>query len=151
MIKDTMRLFFHSVDRDIEYLEDIGASSTILALLRGMQDVVRSKWAIIYSNEKRDKGNSIESYFDLNVEVNEVYNKIVTERSNYVLDNELEEIEPVDEYIIDELFLSYTIFLDAYTECGLFYVICGNFPFHNMLFFSQQKAMREANKRIVDN
>lgn len=148
MIKDTMRLFFHSIDRDIETLEGLNASKTILDRLRSMQDNVRSKWATIYSNDKKDIINSLSSYFDLNIEVNDVYNAIVTERSNYLLDNDIDDIEPVDEYILSELFLSYTIFLDAYSELGFYYVICGNFPFHSMEFFANQKLMRNANKLL---
>lgn len=151
MISNTMRLFMHSVDRDIEYLEKIHASETILSLLRGMQDSVRSKWAVIVSNDKRDIGNDIQKYFDLNVEVNNVYNAIVKERSDYHIKNEEEDLYAIDEYILTELFLSYTIFLDAYSELGFYYVICGNFPFHNAVFFAQQKSMREASRRIEDN
>jgi hypothetical protein len=136
----------HSVDRDIECLEGLSAPETILDKLRGMQDSVRSRWAIISSNDKKMVGNTIEDYFELNIEVNDVYNSIVTERSDYLLDNDKNETEPVDDYILTELFLSYTMFLDAYNELGFYYVICGNFPFHNSLFFAEQKALREANK-----
>jgi len=150
MIKNTFRLFLHSVDRDIETLEGLNAAESILNKLRGMQDTIRSRWAEIYSNDKKDIQNSFESYFELNIEINDVYNAVVAERSNYLLDNDLDVIEPVDEYILGELFLSYTIFLDAYSEMHLYFVICGNFPFHNMHFFSQQKMMREANRKLED-
>lgn len=146
-----MRLFLHSIDRDIETLEALKASDSILGKLRGMQDNVRSKWATIYSNDKKDIVNNISDYFDMNIEVNDVYNSIVTERSNYLLDNNLEDIEPVDEYILNELFLSYTMFLDAYSELGFYYVICGNFPFHSMGFFANQKMMRNANKLLGED
>lgn len=146
----TMRLFFHSIDRDIESLEQLKASASILDKLRSMQDSVRSQWAKIYSNDKHEVANSISAYFDLNIEVNEVYNKIVTERSDYLLDNNIDDLEPVDEYILEELFLSYTIFLDAYSECNFYYVICGNFPFHSMGFFANQKMMRAANRAIEE-
>jgi hypothetical protein len=146
MIKDTLRLFLHSVDRDIETLEAMKAPGTILAKLRGMQDAVRSKWATIYSNDKKELGNAVEDYMDLNIDVNEVYNSIVNERCDYLNDNKMEEVEDIDEYILNELFLSYTIFLDFYHFCGFYYVICGNFPFHNSIFFAEQKALRESNK-----
>ena len=150
MIKNTFLLFLNAVDRDIEMLEAMPGSNTITDKLRQMQDNIRSNWARIYSNEKRDKPNSIESFFDLNIEVNGVFNSVVADRANYILDNEIDDDtpDPITEYILNELFISYTIFLDAYTEMGLYYVICGNFPFHNMNFFSQQKAMREANRRL---
>jgi hypothetical protein len=119
--------------------------------LRTMQDNVRSEFAKIYSDDKRDKPVSLKSCAELNIIVNEVYNAIVAERSNYLLDNNVEETEPIDDYILNELFLSYTIFLDAFTEMGLYYVMCGNFPFHNMNYFSQQKYMRAANKLLGDN
>ncbi len=150
MILKTIRLFLHSVDRDIEYLEGLQAHS-IVDRLRTMQDNVRSEYAKIQSSEKRDQPISLESCFELNIMVNDTYNAIVAERSNYLLDNNLEETEPVDDYILTELFLSYTIFLDAYQEMGLYYVICGNFPFHNMSYFSQQKFMRNANKLLGDD
>ncbi len=150
-MKTTMRLFFHSVDRDIEVLEGISASDSILDKLRSMQDNVRSQWATIYSNTKRDVINTVESYLELNISVNDVYNSIVAERSNYLLDNDIEETEPIDEYILNELFLSYTIFLDAYSELGFYYVLCGNFPVHLMAYFVQQRQMREANKLLGDN
>lgn len=150
MIKNTMRLFFHSIDRDIEALEATGASESILAKLRGMQDTVRSKWAAIYSNEKNGKTNTIQDYLDLNITVNDVYNKIVLERSDYLVENKLDMAEPVDEYILSELFLSYTIFLDALSECGFYYVMCANFPVESMAWFAQQKHMREANRLLED-
>lgn len=143
-----MRLFFHSIDRDIEMMDGLEASPTILNLLTTMQETVRSQWALIYSNEKRDVKNDKDDYFNLNITVNDAFNAIVCERSNYLIDNDMEEAEPIDEYILNELFLSYTIFLDAYSELGFYYVICGNFPFHNMVYFSQQKSMRLANKRL---
>lgn len=148
MIVDTMRLFFKSIDTDIEALTVFNAPESIIEKLRNMQETVRSQWASIYSNNKRNISNDDNSYFNLNVEVNDTYNAIVAERSNYLLDNDIEEAEPVDEYILSELFLSYTIFLDAYGEHGFYYVICGNFPFHNMVFFAQQKQMRDANKLL---
>src|SRR5689334_8618676 len=114
MIENTMRLFMHSVDRDIEYLEKIQASKSILGLLRGMQDSIRSKWAVIISNDKKAVNNELTDYIGLNVEINQVYNSIVTERSDYHTKNKTAELEPIDEYILTELFLSYTIFLDAY-------------------------------------
>ncbi len=146
MIKDTLHLFLHSVDRDIETLEGMKAPETILNKLRGMQDSVRSQWAIIRSNDKKELGNTVEDYMNLNIEVNEVYNAIVSERVDFLTDNEMEDVEEVDEYILTELFLSYTIFLDAYSELGFYYVICGNFPFHNSIFFAEQKLLREDNK-----
>jgi len=150
MIKNTMRLFFHSVDRDIEVLEGINTPESVLAKLRGMQDTVRSKWAAIYSNDKHGKSNTIQDYLDLNIMVNDVYNKVVIERSDYLVDNNYETAEPCDEYILSELFLSYTIFLDALTECGFYYVMCANFPVENMSWFAQQKQMREANRLLGD-
>lgn len=146
MIKDTLRLFLHSVDRDIETLEGLQAPASILDKLRGMQDSVRSRWAIICSNDKKALGNTIEDYMILNAEVNEVYNSIVIERCDYLEDNKIEGIEEIDEYILSELFLSYTIFLDSYAEMGFYYVICGNFPFQNSIFFAEQKALRESNR-----
>lgn len=146
MIKDTLRLFLHSVDRDIEYLEGLKAPGTVLNKLRGMQDAVRSRWAIIYSNDKKELGNTVEDYMTLNIEVNEVYNSIVEERVDYLEENDMEEVEDIDEYILNELFLSYTIFLDFYHEQGFYYVICGNFPIHNSIFFAEQKFLREENK-----
>jgi hypothetical protein len=151
MIKNTMRLFFHSVDRDIEALEAMEAPESILAKLRGMQDTVRSKWASIYSNEKHGNANTIQDYLDLNIAVNDAYNKIVLERSDYLVDNKIELAEPVDEYILSELFLSYTIFLDALSECGFYYVMCANFPVESMAWFAQQKQMREANRLLGED
>jgi hypothetical protein len=113
-----------------------------------MQEAVRDQWALIYSNEKRDVKNDKDAYFNLNITVNDAFNAIVCERSNFLIDNEIEEAEEIDHYILNELFLSYTIFLDAYSELNYYYVICGNFPFHNMVYFSQQKSMRLANKRL---
>lgn len=146
-----MRLFLHSVDRDIEVLEELDASKSILDRLRGMQDTVRSSWAIIISNDKKDTPNTIESYLNLNVEVNDAYNQIVIERSDYLLDNDLDQAEPIDEYILGELFLSYTIFLDAYNSAGLYYVLCANFPLHEMGHFVEQRQMRKANKLLDDS
>ena len=131
-------------------LEGLKASN-IADRLRTMQDNVRSEFAKIYSAEKRDKPISLEDCAELNLTVNDTYNAIVAERSNYLLDNELEETEPVDEYILTELFLSYTIFLDALTEIGIYYVMCMEFPFHKMDYFYQQKLMRAANKLLGDN
>ncbi len=151
MIKNTMRLFFHSIDRDIEAMEALDAPESILAKLRGMQDTVRSKWAAIYSNEKNGRNNTIQDYLDLNIAVNDVYNLVVQERSDYLIANNLDIAEPVDEYILSELFLSYTIFLDALSECGFYYVMCANFPVENMSWFAQQKQMREANRLLGDD
>ena len=145
-----MRLFFHSIDRDIEALEALEAPESILAALRGMQDTIRSKWASIYSNDKNGKINTIQDYLDLNIAVNDVYNKVVIERSDFLIANNMDMAEPVDEYILSELFLSYTIFLDALSECGFYYVMCANFPVENMSWFAQQKQMREANKLLED-
>jgi len=151
MIDDTMRLFLHSVDRDIEHLEKIEAPEHILEMLRGMQDNVRSKWAVIISNDRKDIINEVHKYLELNAEVNRVYNSIVIDRSDYHLKNKTVDLEPIDEYILTELFLSYTIFLDAYNELGFYYVICNNFPLDNSLYFVQQRAMREAARRVEEN
>jgi len=143
MIKDTIRLFLHSVDRDIEYLEGIGASKIILKLLSEMQDTVRSSWALMISNDKNQIGNPLHDYLELNVLVNRVYNAIVQSHNDDIGDSGADD---VTEYIINELFLSYTIFLDAYSELGFYYVICEEYPFHNAIFFAQQKHLRQANR-----
>lgn len=115
-----------------------------------MQDTVRSNWAAIYSNDKKEVLNTINAYLDLNVEVNEAYNYIVNERSNYLMDNKLEEGQPIDHFILDELFLSYTIFLDSYSQLGFYYVLCSCFPVHQMAYFVQNRQMREASLILGD-
>jgi hypothetical protein len=149
-INDTMRLFLHSVDRDIEALIALDASDSLLNKLKGMQDNVRSQWAIIRSNDKKDIETDVTVYYTLNTDVNKVYNSIVTERLDDLNAKGIEGVEKVDEYILSELFLSYTIFLDAFSELGLYYVICSDYPFQSASFFMQQKMSRAARKIIAD-
>lgn len=150
-IDSTMRCFLHSVDRDIDTLEAMKAEESILTLLRGMQDTVRSQWAVILSDEKHNRDvenlDKVQKYQTLNAEVNDIYNRIVDEQELRLQENDLEMGE-IDQYILSELFLSYTIFLDAYTELNFYYMICGNFPFDMMLYFADQKSMRLASKSI---
>jgi hypothetical protein len=68
-----------------------------------------------------------------------------------LVDNKIELAEPVDEYILSELFLSYTIFLDALSACHFYYVMCANFPVESMAWFAQQKQMREANRLLGED
>jgi hypothetical protein len=145
---ETLKLFLHSVEKDIAYLEGLKADQSILNRLRALLDNVRSQGAYIYSNDKKGIGNLIGAYFTLNLETNAVYNGIVTDRADYLLANIDEPAGPIDAFILRDLFLSYTIFLDAYSELGFYYIMCENFPFRNASYFAIQKSIRAAERRL---
>jgi hypothetical protein len=70
------------------------------------------------------------------------------ERNEFLLANIDEPIGLLDDFILKELFLTYTIFLDAYSELGFYYIICKQFPFAQASYFAIQKGLRAVARRL---
>lgn len=145
--------FLRAVDVDIKSLQQYPNADRIIERLCDMSEDVKSSLAILYSSDKKNdyvsNSEMTGRWCRLNLAVNDAYNWIVEERFTYLEANNLKE-EDIDAYITEEAFLSYCLFLDAFTSLGLYYVIAIHFPYHFLLHFQNEKQQRDASKHIKD-
>jgi len=143
--------FLESITADIKELEgfDTVISHSIIKLLVQMQEELRDKFAEIRSDEKHgiilESKEELLNYAFLNSTVNATMDEI-----NDIIQGRSED-DFIYNFVLCQLFLSYTIFLDGFTENATFYTIARSFPYSYMLYFQSEKQCRNASKILKKN
>lgn len=150
---EMMIYYISTVDKDIKLLQSKPGSKTIVKQLIKLQEFTRDEWAKIHSIVKSISNSTPEeafnksqaivtACFNMNLKLNAFYNKltdICIEKKNkgnaYFLD-----------YVIEEMFYNYSIFLDALHHMGIYYIPCETFPFSLCDMFANRKMVESIDK-----
>lgn len=131
-----MIYYINSVDKDISLLREHTGSKTIVNLLIKLQEYSRDEWAKIHSIVKTLKTTTPQENFDksqdiiklclgMNLKLNKFYDKLIEicvdkkEKGNPYFLN----------YVLEEMYFKYSIFLDAIHFMGIYYIPPKTFPF----------------------
>ena len=131
-----MIYYINSVDKDIKLLREHKGSKTLVTQLVKLQEYSRDAWAKIHSNVKTLKDATpddnfkksqeiIDSCLIMNIKLNEFYDKLIEtavakkDKGNPFFLN----------YILEEMYFKYSIFLDALHFMGVYYIPPHTFPF----------------------
>lgn len=150
---ELMIYYISTVDKDIKLLQSKPGSKAIVKQLIKLQEFTRDEWAKIHSivksladstpEESFKKSQAIvNGCFDMNLKINEFYTKVTDmciakkEKGNPEFLN----------YVLEEMFYNYSIFLDALHFMGIYYIPCEAFPFALSDMFANRK-MAEAIKK----
>ena len=143
-----MIYYISTVDKDIQFLQQKPGTKTIVKQLVELQEYTRGAWAKIHSLVKTmtDNENDADKNFSksqevialclkMNVKVNGYYDKLYNlciakkEKGNDFFIN----------YLLEEMFFNYSIFLDALHYLGIYYIVSPVFPFALCNMFIQRK------------
>ena len=128
--------YMSAIDKDIKILQDVKGTKTIVKQLIKLQEFTRDVWAQIHSivksldklphDEQQEKSQDIVIMcMDMNETINNFYNKIV----DICIQKQKKGDSQYLNYVIEEVFYSYSIFLDALHYMGIYYVAADSFPF----------------------
>jgi len=128
-----MHQFFKSITGDLYLLDKMDKSKNICKLLSETIDEYRCSWANIQSTLRLTSVEKLRpSLLKLNDLVNTGmdagYTLLIREQNDHLLD-----------FYEDEVYLSYTFFLDALHAMDVYYTISINFPYQNLTVFSKRK------------
>jgi hypothetical protein len=145
--------FLNSIDLDIKELSGVDnskISNSIIQILVQMQENLRDKFSEVRSVEKHnviiESREELLNYAYLNSTVNCAMDEI-----NDIIQNRATEEDYIYNFVLCQLFLSYTIFLDGFTENAMFYTIARSFPYSYMLYYQSEKQARNASKVLKKN
>ena len=131
-----MIYYINSVDKDIKLLTEHKGSKVIISQLIKLQEYSRDAWAKVHSIVKTLKDSTpdenfkksqeiINSCLVMNIKLNQFYDKLIEvavekkEKGNPFFLN----------YILEEMYFKYSIFLDALHFMGVYYIPPKTFPF----------------------
>lgn len=148
-----MIYYLNSVDKDIQTLQEQPGSKVFVKNLIKLQEYSKSQWAKIHSIVKsmqtctpeegfKKSQDIITECFNMNIEVNKVYDKITL--LAIARDKKGEKI--FLQYLLEEMYYNYSIYLDALHYMGIYYITCKEFPFPMCDMFASRKMMELANK-----
>lgn len=145
---EMMIYYISTVDKDIKVLQEKPSTKAIVKQLVELQEFTRGAWAKIHSivksmtddDKDADKNFSksqevILLCIDMNVKVNRFYDKLLElciakqQKGNDFFIN----------YLLEEMFFNYSIFLDALHRLGIYYIVASSFPFALCDMFIQRK------------
>jgi hypothetical protein len=155
---DLMILWMKSVDNDIKYLAEKKGSKSLVKLLIKLQEYSRAEWAKIHSivktmdNKQNDVNfeksqKVINSVVDFNIEINKFYDNLV----NLCIDKKIKGNEEFLNYVLEEMYFKYSIFLDAIHFMGIYYICAESFPFALSNVFANRKLEEFENGSEYDN
>lgn len=142
---ELMIFYINSVDKDIRLLEGHQGSKLIVKTLIKLQEFSRDAWAKIHSivktmeNATPAENNQktqdiINACFHMNMKINDFYDKIVNiclkKGDDFFLN-----------YVMEEMFYCYSIFLDALHFMGIYYIPAESFPFALSNSFAVRKML----------
>lgn len=153
---ELMIYYISTVDKDIKLLQDKPGSKAIVKQLIRLQEFTRDEWAKIHSIVKSLKDSTPEesfkksqaivtACFEMNLKVNVFYNKV----TDICLAKKKKGNTKFLNYVLEEMFYNYSIYLDALHFMGIYYIPCETFPFSLSDMFANRK-MAEALKREED-
>lgn len=144
--------YINSVDNDIRELEKLKGSKAVVKHLVRLQEYMKGAWAKIHSivksmDETSSKANYnksqeiIASCLDMNLQLNDYYNKL----TNLGIKRKEKGDPDLLNYILEEMFFNYSMFLDALHFMGVYYIPAETFPFILTDMFTQRKMEQFAN------
>jgi hypothetical protein len=154
---EMMIYYISTVDKDIKLLQSKPGSKAIVKQLIKLQEFTRDEWAKIHSIVKSLTDSTPEvafkksqaivaACFNMNLKVNEFYNKVTDiciakkEKGNPEFLN----------YVLEEMFYNYSIYLDALHFMGIYYIPCETFPFTLSDMFANRKMAEAINREEED-
>jgi hypothetical protein len=131
-----MIYYINSVDKDINLLREHTGSKTIVNLLIKLQEYSRDEWAKIHSIVKTLKSSTPEENFKksqeiidsclvMNLKLNKFYDKLI----DICVDKKEKGNPYFLNYVLEEMYFKYSIFLDAIHFMGIYYIPPQTFPF----------------------
>lgn len=156
---EMMIYYISTVDKDIKVLQEKPGTKAIVKQLVELQEFTRDAWAKIHSvvksmtdDEKDNEKNFIKSQeviglcLDMNIKVNEYYAKL----SDLCIAKKQKGNDFFINYLLEEMFFNYSIFLDALHYLGIYYVVSSAFPFALCDMFIQRKLSQLTDKLDED-
>lgn len=143
---ELMMRFQKAIDNDIKILQEHPGSKFFVKTLIQLQDTSRSYWSRAHSQIKAmtdepSEGNiakskeTIKITVNMNLEINNYLDKLMTscfkryEKGNVFFMT----------YLVEEVFYSYYLFLDALHNIGLCYILCQSFPLEMSNYYTSRK------------
>ncbi len=131
-----MIYYINSVDKDINVLREHIGSKTIVNLLIKLQEYSRDEWAKIHSIVKTLKNATPDENFKksqdiidaclvMNLKLNKFYDKL----TDIAIDKKEKGNPYFLNYVFEEMYFKYSIFLDAIHFMGIYYIPPKTFPF----------------------
>ena len=155
---ELMIYYISTVDKDIQFLQEKPGTKAIIKQLVELQEFTRGAWAKIHSivksmtdDEKEADKNFVKSQeviglcLDMNVKVNGYYDKL----SDLCIAKKQKGNDFFLNYLLEEMFFNYSIFLDALHFLGIYYIVSSSFPFALCDMFVQRK-MSELMDKLED-
>jgi hypothetical protein len=130
-----MNQFFRSLSSDLNIIGKMPEDDTkiLIRVLSETLDSARCKWAVIQSNIKNKK---IAQVVPELLKLNDIVNTGIDAGYSVLIK---EQHEDLLDYYEDEIFLTYTFFIDALHDMEIYYTISINFPYHNLIDFAKRK------------
>jgi hypothetical protein len=155
---DLMIYYISTVDNDIKILREKPGSKAIVKQLIKLQEFTRDEWAKIHSIVKSLANSTPEeafkksqaivtSCFNMNLKINVFYNKLTDicllkkQKGNVYFLN----------YVLEEMFYNYSLFLDALHIMGIYYIPCETFPFTLSDMFANRKMAELIDREEDEN
>jgi hypothetical protein len=143
---DLMIMWMKSVDNDITYLREQKGTKAIVKQLIKLQEYSRAEWAKIHSVVKTMDQSSSKINFEksqsiigavvlFNVRVNQFYDKLI----DMCLIKSKKGNEELLNYVLEEMYFKYSIFLDAIHFMGVYYIPSNSFPYALCTLFATRK------------
>jgi len=150
---EMMIYYISTVDKDIKLLQSKPGSKAIVKQLIKLQEFTRDEWAKIHSLVKSLANSTPEetfkksqaivtACFNMNLKVNEFYNKVI---DICILKKQKGNPEFLN-YVLEEMFYNYSIYLDALHFMGIYYIPCETFPFTLSDMFANRKMAEAINR-----
>lgn len=148
-----MIYYLNSVDKDIQTLQEQPGSKVFVKHLIQMQEYSKAQWAKIHSIVKsmqsctpeeafKKSQDIIAECFNMNMEINKVYDKI----TKLAIAKDKKGDHLFLQYLLEEMFYNYSIYLDALHYMGIYYITCQEFPYPMCDMFASRKMAELANK-----
>jgi len=155
---EMMIYYISTVDKDIKVLQEKPGTKAIIKQLVQLQEFTRDAWAKIHSivksmsdDEKEANKNFVKSQevislcLDMNVKINGYYDKLF----DLCIAKKIKGNDFFLNYLLEEMFFNYSIFLDALHFLGIYYIVSSSFPFALCDMFVQRK-MAELMDKLED-
>jgi len=155
---EMMIYYISTVDKDIKVLQEKPGTKAIIKQLVQLQEFTRDAWAKIHSivksmsdDEKEADKNFVKSQevislcLDMNVKINGYYDKLF----DLCIAKKIKGNDFFLNYLLEEMFFNYSIFLDALHFLGIYYIVSSSFPFALCDMFVQRK-MAELMDKLED-
>lgn len=141
--------FQKEIDNNIKSIQEVPGNKIFLKTLIQLQDTSRSYWSRIHSHIKtmtdepsdiniEKSRNVIHEATHMNLELNDYLDKLMS-----IAFKKYEKGNPMlMEFLVENVFYSYYLFLDALHNVGLVYILCQSFPLENSNVYCSRKIQK---------